>query len=303
MFAEVTLKKPDFSVIIPTFNGADKILDLLRSLEKQTTSNFEIIVVIDGSTDNTKDQLKSFQNSKLKIKTIFQENKGRAITRNNGVAHAQHELLLFFDDDMRMSSRAIEYHLDHHSKIDDTILVGNQIEDLELMKTDMHHYKRHLSLKWMSELAKSYQKLDNPFITAANFSISKTTFQLLGGFDERLTDCEDYDLALRAKNKNIDIYFNPNIYGWHDDFITAVSYLKRLKEYKEANFELIKINPLAKISQTKITLFKYLIYFLFSFDFWIKIIDKEWSQWIPKKIRYKLYGIVFHSQSNIFNNE
>src|SRR5438045_1060854 len=87
---------PKFSVIIATYNRAEYITATLESLKTQEFKDFEVIVVDDGSTDNTLELLKS-QGSWL---TIFQEqNSGPGRARNVAVDHATGEYLAFLDSD------------------------------------------------------------------------------------------------------------------------------------------------------------------------------------------------------------
>ncbi|QQG47102.1 MAG: glycosyltransferase family 2 protein [Candidatus Woesebacteria bacterium] len=83
------------SIIIPTFNEEKTIADCLLSLAKQTYKDFEIIVVDDGSTDQTLQNLKDF-----KIKTFSQNHKGPAVARNLGAEHSKGKILVFVDADM-----------------------------------------------------------------------------------------------------------------------------------------------------------------------------------------------------------
>src|SRR6478609_4088981 len=105
------------SVIVPTFNGEDRLPGIINSLKSQICKDFELIVVIDGSTDNSelilKELLREFKNSKI----INQENKGRAAVRNKGVSFANGELLIFFDDDMLLPPNAVNEHINHHQHL------------------------------------------------------------------------------------------------------------------------------------------------------------------------------------------
>ena len=83
------------SVIIPTYNEEDVILDCLESLKKQSLENFEIIIVDDGSKDNSKFKI---QNSKLQF--LEQKHKGTGAGRNLGPKHAKGDILVFVDADM-----------------------------------------------------------------------------------------------------------------------------------------------------------------------------------------------------------
>ena len=88
---------PQVSVIIPTRNRADLLSEAIESVLKQTYSDFELIVVDDGSTDHTSEVVAAFQDSRM----IYhrQENLERGAARNHGVALSQGEFITFLDDD------------------------------------------------------------------------------------------------------------------------------------------------------------------------------------------------------------
>lgn len=85
------------SIIIPTYNEEDVILDCLETLMKQSYKDFEVIVVDDGSTDKTLSEIK-VKNEELII--LKQEHKGPGAGRNLGVNHAKGDILVFVDSDM-----------------------------------------------------------------------------------------------------------------------------------------------------------------------------------------------------------
>ena len=90
-----------FSIIIPTYNRANLLSIALKSaLNQSYEGSYEIIVVDDGSTDNTQEILKNWQKKELKLKIIFHEkNKGPAAARNTGIKNSKGEYLLFLDSD------------------------------------------------------------------------------------------------------------------------------------------------------------------------------------------------------------
>ena len=92
----------DFSVIIATYNRADYLRECLNSLASQTHKNFETIIVDDGSTDNTKDLIKSFP-----VKLLTQKHLGPAKARNLGAEQARGEILVFIDADMTFDKEFI----------------------------------------------------------------------------------------------------------------------------------------------------------------------------------------------------
>jgi len=88
-----------FSVIIPTYNRSHILRKTITSVLNQTFENFEVIIVDDGSTDNTKDVVKVITESDSRVKYIYQINSERAIARNNGAAKAKGEFYIFLDSD------------------------------------------------------------------------------------------------------------------------------------------------------------------------------------------------------------
>lgn len=281
------------SVIIPTYNGLYKLPYIWDALLNQTSNDFELIISIDGSTDGTIEYVNKRQNDFFKLIILNNENTGRAKCRNRGALAASGDILIFLDDDMRPIEKLVELHLQKYKE--NTIVVGAQIEENVKCKSDIQLYKAFLSRKW-SDFGSN--KLETPYITAANFSISKSLFMELGMFDERLTDAEDFDLAVRAFEKKIDIFYYPELLAWHDDFITCKSYIKRLKEYDKAQEKLIILKPelfLKKYSFRKknnLLGFKKYAYKFFSNQLWVKLIDLNFFAFLPKFLKYRIYDYV-----------
>lgn len=305
--------KNNISIIIPTYNGAHKITHILDALSQQTYQDFEIIIVVDGSTDNTKEVLTKIKQSFDNLTIIYQPNGGRSVSRNRGVAAAQGDYLLFFDDDMRPTPPAVAQHLAHVEKHPNSILVGTQIEEWDVLKNDIQHYKGYLSRKWESEAfnpqTEGKQDPKQPFLTAAHTSMPKAIFEKLGGFDERLTDSEDFDLAVKASLAGIPIYFRPDIIAWHDDFITCQSYIKRQREYKNAHVKLRQIAPeryknFPQHAPAKPTFPKNIVYSFFGNRFWVRLIDSPRNplKYLPKSLRYRIYDWVITGLGVHFTN-
>lgn len=297
---------PKVSVIIPTYNGAKKIINTLHALNNQTYKDFEIIVAIDGSTDNTEKVIENLKFNFKGLVIVKQKNGGRSSIRNFGAHHGEGQLLIFFDDDMRPEKNCVEIHVNHHLKHLSSIFTGSQIEDYSKLHSDIQIFKAKRSRDWEKPIANLNRPLlkNELHMTAANFSISKSLFFKLGGFDERLTDIEDLDLAIRAYLNDIPIFFNMNAIGWHDDFINCRSYILRRREYSKALKKLIELKPKhSKFLEKKVikrSIRKKIIYNVFSQRFWIKVIDIELLTFLPKGIRYKIYQLTIWGLSNYF---
>ncbi|MGN0214461.1 MAG: glycosyltransferase [Muribaculaceae bacterium] len=89
---------PYFSVIVPVYNRIDEVRDLLASLAVQSNSDFEVLIVEDGSTEPCKEVVESFSN-RMAVRYFYKENEGRSIARNYGIERAQGEYFVFFDSD------------------------------------------------------------------------------------------------------------------------------------------------------------------------------------------------------------
>lgn len=97
----LTGKTPKISVIIPTYNRNELVLDAIDSVLEQTFQDFEIIIVDDGSTDNTQKHIESHQKKDERIKYVYQKNQGVSIARNTGLKAATGLYIAFLDSDDR----------------------------------------------------------------------------------------------------------------------------------------------------------------------------------------------------------
>jgi glycosyltransferase involved in cell wall biosynthesis len=296
------------SVIVPTYNGAEKLPGILKALSQQSFKDYELIVVIDGSTDNTIEILEKWQNQILSFKTITQQNKGRACVRNAGARAASGDLLIFFDDDMIPNIDCIEQHIKHHQYFSNSILTGSQI-DIELpSQTDIQKYKAYLSRRWTEPILSFHQKpLDKPnlFITAANFSISKSLFIDLGGFDEQLTDAEDFDFAIKAYKRGIALYYKNEVFAHHNDQVSCESYIKRNRQYIAAHKKLAALKPWIIKEGFREPLktpkgWRKIIYQFFCSKKWVQLVDKDFFKILPRWVRYRLYDLIISANGVFF---
>jgi len=296
------------SVIIPTYNGAHKVVNVLAALEQQTRMPEEVLVVIDGSTDDTAAILRAKNYRLPSLQIIEQPNGGRAQVRNRGAAAAKGDLLVFFDDDMRPMPQCIAQHTAHHERFPGSILTGGLMEEITPASTDIQKFKSVLSRRWSAPLL-PYDQTPMPaataFLTAANCSMQATTWALLHGMDERLTDAEDYDMGVRAIQQGIDLYYNQQAFAWHDDFITCASYIRRLRQYAVAQQKLQQIKPELYGATHKFAIHrptgpKAVFFKTFCRRSWISSIDKQAWTFLPETLRYKLYDWVITANGSFY---
>jgi glycosyltransferase involved in cell wall biosynthesis len=300
------------SVIIPTYNGAHKILNVLRSIEKQVLKPSEVIVVIDGSTDGTRELLKKSIFTLPGLKIIEQENRGRAQVRNRGAAEAKGELLLFIDDDMIASEHWVKAHTAHHTLFKDTLMTGREEDANEVAINDYHKFRLWQHHRWTNfdfepTPHESSKALKNVYITASNFSIQRTLFLKLNGFDERLNDAEDYDLAVRAKQQGYPIYWNYDALAYNNDVdnVTCLKSILRQRQYARAHEQLREIKPdiYNKIngrSTYKPNAMKSIVFKGLCSKWWVHSVDEGFWTWLPEKLRFRLYDLIITANGAVF---
>jgi glycosyltransferase involved in cell wall biosynthesis len=280
------------SVVIPTYNGAKKITKLLQKLAIQTFSDFETIIVNDGSTDNTLETIRQFNFPLKNLQVVDQINKGRAGARNSGAEIANGEILLFIDDDIVPSDDLVEIHYKAQQNHD--IVVG-LLESMNISgNKEVLAYAEYNNNKWNTDIHERSTEIF--YITANNFSIKKKTFFDVSGFDSRLKDAEDFDLAVKLKERNYQIFYEPKATALHMLPMSFKETMKRAREYGKARDALIKLNPsVAKYYSNpshKIAAYKKPFFYFFTFPLLIKLADKNMMTLLPKKLRFKIYDMM-----------
>lgn len=116
-------KNISISVIVPCYNQGAFIAETLNSVIAQTYTNWECIVIDDGSSDNSSQIAKEFCKKDTRIKYIYQQNSGVSVARNNGIAHAKGEFILPLDADDLIAPKYIEKAINIFSEEPDVKLV------------------------------------------------------------------------------------------------------------------------------------------------------------------------------------
>jgi glycosyltransferase involved in cell wall biosynthesis len=186
------------SVVIPTYNRAGIISQTLDNLLEQSYPNFEIIVVDDGSTDETAAKLHEYG---ARIRVFRQANAGPAVARNKGVELARGEIIAFQDSDDLWKPTKLERQVSLLTKYGKSVpccLCNAAMTDSEgrhwTSFDDSLIHPRHREGLWLNVL----EVLATRFVlfnqTAA---IWRSAFEKVGGFPKDLKYMEDYDLPLR----------------------------------------------------------------------------------------------------------
>ncbi|MFZ0277474.1 MAG: glycosyltransferase family A protein [Candidatus Sulfotelmatobacter sp.] len=199
-------KRPYISVIIPSYNRAQAALVSIASVLSQTYSNYEIIFIDDGSTDETPGALRQFLRERNvsgdRFRHFVQQNQGQSAARNRGIAEAHGEWIAFLDSDdtwlpekLEWQARAIDQ-FKHRcgACFTDASLLINQGLTTTAFQAARLHYKQEIGVDndGIRRLAKAF---GGPWVQTL---IARTELiRQIGGFDPDLHFAEDYDFLFR----------------------------------------------------------------------------------------------------------
>lgn len=178
------------SIVIPTFNRLGPVLRAVDSVLTQSFTDFELIVVDDGSTDATEDFTRRYNDKRLSYFKI--PHGGVAKARNFGVQQAKSEWICFLDSDdvwrRHKLSEQIRYHIANPN------CVISQTDDVWIRNSvRVNKMKKHTARA--GDIFR--ESLELCLICSSSVMLKKSLFEAAGGFDESLETCEDYDLWLR----------------------------------------------------------------------------------------------------------
>jgi glycosyltransferase involved in cell wall biosynthesis len=178
--------RPIFSVIIPTYNRADLVSRAIQSVLSQTLTDFELIVVDDGSTDKTKEAVVRLKDTRIQY--IYQQNKGRCAARNIGAAQARGQYLTFLDSDDEALPEWLSHFVDAFRQSQTGIvcvgyirvLLENGQKKKAIFRPEMRPVDRQKGL-----------------FLAGTFAMRRELFEAIGGYAETIAFAENTELALR----------------------------------------------------------------------------------------------------------
>lgn len=180
------------SVVIPTFNCADFLVQAVRSVLAQTYPDFEIIVVDDASTDDTESALLPFGN---RVRYIRQERGGPSAARNRGILQAQGELIAFLDADDLWRPTKLARQIDYVKYHPEAVLVYTDFT--RGPRPGSNNESRLQVFKPRDSADAFHALLDENFIATPTVVVRREALAQSGLFDPTLKGSEDFDLWLR----------------------------------------------------------------------------------------------------------
>lgn len=190
-----------FSIIIPTYNRSLILKDTLTSVLNQSFTDYEIIVVDDGSTDNTDEVIKEFKNEKIRY--YYKKNEERSVARNFGADKASGEYLIFLDSDDRMKEN-------HLSSVNEFIQLNKNAKFLFAGYVILNPDKTVLYEYGVDGVFRPSNLFYGNFLGCSSIIVSSTLFKnYYFNTDRRLILFEDWELWLRIISDNT-LYCLPN---------------------------------------------------------------------------------------------
>jgi len=197
-------------VVIPTKNSGETIETCLKSLEKQTWPNIEVVVVDSHSSDGTKEIAEKFGAKFIKSKV------GRSGARNLGAENAVGELILFLDSDMELTSNVIEECVNRIEEGYDAVIIPE-------VSVGVGFWAKCKALE------KSCYVGDE-LIEASRF-FKRETFEAVKGYDPELEAAEDWDLNQRIRKAGYRIGRINTLIKHHEGRLTLWKIIKKKYQY------------------------------------------------------------------------
>ena len=236
MIAGCAIERKAVSVIIPTFNGASRIGNCLRALRSQNSDReLEILVVDDGSTDGTTEEVRSFPSVRL----VKQVNAGPAAARNRGAREAHGELLLFTDDDCVPRQDWLEAML---APFANPHVVGTKGVYRTSQKSLVARFVQ-LEYEDRYRIMSAVKNID--FIDTYSAAFVRERFIEMDGFDTSfpVACAEDIELSYRMSARGWKMRFAPSAIVCHTHPDSLWSYLKKKHKFAFWRVLALKKNP------------------------------------------------------------
>jgi len=187
------MQHPIFSVVMPAYNAAETVCAAIASVLAQTDRDFELILVDDGSTDDTFETACRFAQADPRFQAVSQPNQGPAAARNHGIALAHGIYVAFLDADDRWAPNALAV---HRKRFAEHPKLGVSFGRVRFFDPAMTKAGRISARRKRIRLADALG--ENPLCTTSNLAARRVVFDAVGGFDTELRHAEDQEWLVRV---------------------------------------------------------------------------------------------------------
>ena len=182
------------SVIMAVCNGEKFLQDAVESILKQSVDDFELLIIDDGSTDGSWEILESFAKKDSRVRLIRQKNIGLTKSLNIGLRHARGELIARMDGDDLCLPNRFSTQLDFLRQNPDVVACGSNVELIDSEGYRIGVYRRPQT---HDEIEEHFWSGLAGAIVHPSAMIRSDALKKIGGYNERFSKCQDYDLWFR----------------------------------------------------------------------------------------------------------
>ena len=238
---------PRVSVIIPTYNHEQFVVETIESVLNQSFRDFELIVINDGCMDQTENVLKPYIESGL-IRYVWQENQGVAHARNNGLSLAVGEYIAFLDDDDTWPPDKLRWQVESLDN-SDAVLIGGACYSDKSVDLDAISGENQVNQLEDCDLFRR-----NPFASPGQTLLRRSALDKVGGFDPDIWGADDLDLWIRLLgagplliSKKPALFYRLHQHNASSDTMRMATNLKKVFEKNLGLFALSKRRQLKRL--------------------------------------------------------
>lgn len=237
-----------FSIIIPLYNKESYIEDTLKSVLHQSYTNYEIIIVNDGSTDESAAKVLGFKDSRIRFYSI--KNQGVSVARNFGIEKSKGELIAFLDADDLWTVE--------HLETLKTLIQNFPNSGIYASRYQLVYNNRKISIPQFKGISANFcgivpdyfnASLNHPIATSSSIAIPKYIFEKIGYFKSTISSGQDVDMWIRIASKYpvaISNKITASYLHYIENSLSKTPILeKKLKDFNDYKFE-EKSNPRLK---------------------------------------------------------
>lgn len=232
--------QPLVSICMPAYNAGKFIAEAIQSVINQTYKNWELIIVNDGSTDETVSIIKTFNDDRIKI--FYQENTGQCAAANKAFEMSNGSLIKFFDADDILSPSMLASQVArlNHSPLNVASAQWGRFydNDINTFKLNPEAVWRDMpSIEWLVESWKNARSM----MQCALWLIPREIINKAGLWDERLSLINDFDFFTRVLVNSETVLFTPDACLYYRSGIkSSLSYTKTRKAFESAYLSIEK---------------------------------------------------------------
>ncbi len=230
-----------FSIVIPVYNRPDEVDELLASLCEQTHNQFEVIIVEDGSSRDSREEVDKYRD-RLSIRYHEKTNSGPGLSRNAGAALASHGYLIFFDSDCIIPPAYLEnvsLFLDgHHVDV-----YGGPDAALPTFTTVQKAINYAMTSFFTTGGIRGRKRSMDTFLPRGfNMGVSREAFEAVGGY-RKMRFGEDIDLSLRLISAGYPTALIPDAHVYHKRRTNYRQFFKQVYNFGIARINLFLLHP------------------------------------------------------------